>query len=141
MNTIPRIKLEHERQLLGQPLKFFGLFKGTQNLEKKFSPCPVFFVGNQKIVKVLESPWEIFCRALSVLFIPRREVRTQSPDGVQLKVFPIYIALVSENEGFKNTSVNRPFSNRRKTLSPEGKCLSTLPMGSIDFSLQLFLDR
>ena len=45
-------------------------------------------------------------------FIPRR----QSPDGVQLKVFPIYIALVSENEGFKNTSVNRPFSNRRKTL-------------------------
>ena len=43
-------------------------------------------------------------------------MRTQSPDGVQLKVFPIYIALVNENEGFKNTSVNRPFSNRRKTL-------------------------
>ena len=53
---------------------------------------------------------------LALKFIPRREVRTQSPDGVQLKVFPIYIALVSENEGFKNTSVNRPFSNRRKTL-------------------------
>ena len=43
-------------------------------------------------------------------------MRTHSPDGVQLKVFPIYIALVNENGGFKNTSVNRPFSNRRKTL-------------------------
>ena len=47
---------------------------------------------------------------------PRREVRTHSPDGVHLKVFPIYIAMVNENGGFKNTSVNRPFSNRRKTL-------------------------
>ena len=47
---------------------------------------------------------------------PRRELRTHSPDGVHLKVFPIYIAMVNENGGFKNTSVNRPFSNRRKTL-------------------------
>ena len=45
-----------------------------------------------------------------------REVRTHCPDAVQLKVFPIYIALVIENGGFKNTSVNRPFSNHRKTL-------------------------
>ena len=43
-------------------------------------------------------------------------MRTHCPDGVQLKVFPIYIALVNENGGFKNTSVNRPFSNHRKTL-------------------------
>ena len=48
---------------------------------------------------------------------PRREVRTHSPDGVHLKVFPIYIALVNENWGFKNTNVNRPFSNRRKPVS------------------------
>merc|ERR1711954_320189 len=50
------------------------------------------------------------------LFIPRREVRTHCPDGVQLKVFPIYIALVNEKGVFRNTNVNRPFSNRRKTL-------------------------
>ena len=49
---------------------------------------------------------------------PRREVRTHSPDGVHWKVFPICIAMVNENGGFKNTSVNRPFSNRRQTLLP-----------------------
>ena len=52
----------------------------------------------------------------SIIFIPRREVRTHSPDGVHLKVFPIYIALVNEKGGFKNASVNRPISNHRKTL-------------------------
>ena len=63
------------------------------------------------------------------LFIPSRDLRTYSPDGVHLKVFPIYIALVNENWGFKNTTVDRPFSNRRKTLSPEGKSGAN-PMGS-----------
>ena len=47
---------------------------------------------------------------------PRGEVQTHSTDGVHLKVFPIYIPKVNENGGFKNTRVNRPFSNRRKTL-------------------------
>jgi len=51
---------------------------------------------------------------LDKIFIPRREVLTHCPDGVHLKVFPIYIALVNENWGFKNTNVNRPFSSRRK---------------------------
>ena len=70
------------------------------------------------------------------MFIPRREVRTHSPDGVHLTVFPIYMPLVNENWGFKNTNVNRPFSKCRKPLSPEGRCERTLPMGSTWLSFQ-----
>ena len=43
-------------------------------------------------------------------------MRTHSPDGVHLTVFPIYMPLVNENWGFKNTNVNRPFSKCRKAL-------------------------
>lgn len=106
-----------------------------------------FFVFRKKKIYPRRWLWSKLFYAIFIfiknfwLFIPRREVRTHSPDGVHLKVFPIYIALVNENWGFKNTNANRPFSNHRKPLSPEGKCLSTLPMGSNWFSLQLFLDR
>ena len=37
-------------------------------------------------------------------------------DGVYLTVFPVYMWLVNENWGFKNTNVNRPFLNHRKPL-------------------------
>ena len=47
---------------------------------------------------------------------PRREMWTHSPDGVHLTVSPIYMPLMNENSGFKNTNVNRPFSKYRKPL-------------------------
>ena len=60
--------------------------------------------------------WYIRSMVSTTPFIPRREVRTHSPDGVHLTVFPIYMPLVNENWGFKNTNVNRPFSKYRKPL-------------------------
>ena len=51
---------------------------------------------------------------ISYTFI-HREFQTL-PRNVHLTVFPIYIELVNENWGFKNTNVNRPFSNCRKPL-------------------------
>ena len=64
-----------------------------------FCLCPKHFVQQQFITCIL-----------------RREVRTHSPDGFHLKVFPISIALVNEKWGFKNTNVNDQFSNPREPL-------------------------
>ena len=36
--------------------------------------------------------------------------RERNPDGVHLMAYPFYMILVNENRGFKNISVNRPFS-------------------------------